>query len=115
MPAAGHPNLLSERTPVLDPAFKMMVEGNMSHVDNTVTTKVNNSAAQAEHAGLADAGPGTARRTASNVVDNVADMGRKAGSPSRTSLNPDVAPQDPQSGAPGVSPSSKEPSRFVRR
>ncbi|OXC71630.1 conjugal transfer protein TraG [Caballeronia sordidicola] len=115
MPAAGHPNLLSQSTPDLDPAFKMMVEGNMSHVGNTVAAKVNNSVAQAEHAGLGDAGPGTARRTASNVVDNVADMARKAGSPSRTSLNPDVAPQDPQTGAPGASPSPKEPSRFVRR
>ncbi|MDN4571875.1 type VI secretion protein [Pandoraea cepalis] len=89
-----------QNLPELDPAFKKMVESDLSDRRNAVADKVSASSTHSDNADLGEKGPGTVRRTASNVAQNIKDaVGARSG-PSRTSLDRIVrpsgaAPEDP--------------------
>ena len=86
--------------PELNPAFKKMVETGVSDHQKEVADKVDSANKHADNADLGEKGPGTVRRSASNVAQNLKDAVGASSGPSRTSLERIVrpsgaAPEDP--------------------
>ncbi|WP_239664582.1 conjugal transfer protein TraG N-terminal domain-containing protein [Burkholderia cepacia] len=78
--------------------FEMHVQDQLAGRKDHVASSVQSAEAQASAAGLDAKGHGTMIRTAANVGDNVADLGRSAGSVSRTGLGapPSGTPSGPR-------------------
>lgn len=86
--------------PELNPAFKKMVETGVSDHQKEVADKVDSANKHSDNADLGEKGPGTVRRSASNVAQNIKDAVGASSGPSRTSLERIVrpsgaAPEDP--------------------
>lgn len=84
--------------------FEGQVQDQLAGRKDQVASAVQSAESQASAAGLDAKGHGTMIRTAANVGDNVADLGRSAGSGSRTGL------ASPAPGTPPSSPTRRAPS-----
>jgi len=84
--------------------FEGQVQDQLAGRKEQVASAVQSAETQASAAGLDAKGHGTMIRTAANVGDNVADLGRSAGSGSRTGL------ASPAPGTPPGSPARRAPS-----
>lgn len=73
--------------------FEKQMRDQLASRKEHVTSVVQSAEVQASNAGLDAKGHGTMIRTAANVGDNIKDIGRSAGSGSRTGLS---APQEPK-------------------
>lgn len=105
-PPGSHPAPETNAQPPVKPdattTFKSMVETGIDNQRTSVNEKVDRSLLHSDTAGLGANGPGTVRRTASNVAQNVKDAVGANSGPSRTSMDrarpagpSGAAPEDP--------------------
>ncbi|WP_260429061.1 conjugal transfer protein TraG N-terminal domain-containing protein [Burkholderia sp. Bp9015] len=86
--------------------FEKQMQDQLSSRQEHVVSSVQSAEAQASNAGLDAKGHGTMIRTAANVGDNVKDIGRSAGSGSRTGLSAPQEQKRARESAPGANPDS---------
>ncbi|WP_431229180.1 conjugal transfer protein TraG N-terminal domain-containing protein [Burkholderia contaminans] len=86
--------------------FEKQLREQLSNRQGHVSSSVQSAEVQASNAGLDAKGHGTMIRTAANVGDNVKDIGRTAGSGSRTGLSAPQEPKKVREPAAGANPDS---------
>ncbi|MDF0506644.1 conjugal transfer protein TraG N-terminal domain-containing protein [Burkholderia cenocepacia] len=86
--------------------FEKQMREQLASRKEHVTSAVQSAEVQASNAGLDAKGHGTMIRTAANVGDNVMDIGRSAGSASRTGLSAPQEPKKAREPAAGANPDS---------
>lgn len=109
-PAASAP--AGSSLPDLAPDLVSQVDGGLRKQRADLDHRNQRADDYASFADLNQSGPGTVRRTAALVGNNVADVGRKAGTPSMTGMGDSDKPIPSQTEQP---PAPQPKSKFVRR